>query len=129
MSTPIKKFFTDLAKKNTIFSVTTRRKNDKVVDGLVVERAGDEYTSTYRLNVPATKKPAASRLPKGARKRADQANNVLTVYDMNKTDKDGNHGAFRRIDLNGVSKVKANGHVYTVDFDRNTHQWVLVEKK
>lgn len=124
MNKTVEEFFADLATTNTIFSVTTTRKNDKKVDGVVVEPAGSEYTSTYRFNVPATVKEAETRLAPGTRRAADVANNIVTAYDMNKKDKDGNKGAFRRINLEGVTEVKARGHVYTVDFDGD--DWVVV---
>jgi len=125
MSKTIEQLFAELQGSSTIFSVTTRRKNNKIVDGVLVEPAGAIYTSTYRLGVPATKKAAARRLAKGVRAESDAANNVITVYDMQKKDNNGNRGAFRRLNLNGVERIKAGGIEYVVEHDGN--KWVAVE--
>ena len=121
------KFFEDLKKSNTMFSATTVRKRDKKVDGVVVEPAGAIIKSVYRLNVPATIKEAAERLPPGLRKHEDEANNVLTVYDMTKRDKDGKRGAFRRLNLGAILEVKAKGKRYIPVFDRGDNEWKLTE--
>lgn len=109
MTKTVEEFFEDLKDTNTFFSVTTTRKRDKVVDGVVVEPAGSEFTSTYRFNVPADKVDANKRLAPGVRAASDQANAVITAWDVNK---DG----FRRINLDGVGKVKARGNTYEVKF-------------
>jgi len=125
MSKTIEQLFAELQNSSTIFSVTARRKNDKVVDGTVVEPRGAIYTSTYRFGVPATKKAAARRLAEGVRAESDAANNVITVYDMQKKDRDGNKGAFRRINLNGVESIKAGGVEYVIEYDGTN--WIAVE--
>lgn len=119
MTMTAKEFFKNLAKKNTIFSCVTTRKNDKKVDGVVVAKKGEEISSTYRLNVPATKKWAADRLAPGVRKASDNANNIITAYDMTKVDANGEHGAFRRINLAGIKRVKTGGEVFTVKVEEN----------
>lgn len=125
MSKSVEQLFAELQETSTIFSVTTRRKHDKVVAGEVVEPAGAIYTSTYRFGVPATKKAAGYRLAEGVRAGSDAANNVITVYDMQKKDRDGNKGAFRRISLDGVESIKASGVEYIVEHDG--YQWIAVE--
>ena len=109
---PVTKFFDDLRQSDKFFSVTARRKRDKKVDGEIVERAGTPFTSTYRLNVPATKKEASTRLAPGVRRQEDTANGVITAYDVTKLDEKGEKGAFRRINLNGVESVRALGKTY-----------------
>ena len=125
--TKIAEFFDHLKKSNTMFSATTIRKNDKKVGGVVVEPAGSIVKSVYRLNVPATKKEAETRLAPGVRKNEDVANNVLTVYDMTKRDKNGNRGAFRRLNLECVLEVKAKKRRYVPHFDPAGDEWVMVE--
>ena len=112
----IQEFFENLRKSNTVFSCTTVRKNDKKVDGVVVEPAGTEFRSVYRMGVPATKKPAGYRLAPGVRMAEDQKNAVFTAYDVMKYDKEGKRGAFRRINLAGVRQIKHKGMVYIPEF-------------
>jgi len=105
-------FFETLRTTNNVFSCVTFRKNDKKVDGEVVAKAGEEISSTYRFKVPATKKEAGYRLTPGVRESEDFANGVITAYDMTKFDNDGNRGAFRRINVRGVQRIKAYGKEY-----------------
>ena len=133
MMIPVTKFFDELRQSDKFFSVTARRKRDKKVDGEIVERAGTPFTSTYRLNVPATKKAADTRLDPGVRRAEDTANNIITAYDVTKLDDTGEKGAFRRINLNGVESVRALGKTYTAVYvshpvDGAIHgEWYLKE--
>ena len=123
----VDELFADLRRSNTFFSCSARRKRDKKVDGVVVEPSGTIYTRTYRLNVPATKKEAERRLPPGQRREEDYANGVITAYDVTATDKHGEKGDFRRINLEGVVQVRAKGKIWTPYYNREDRQWYLVE--
>ncbi len=119
MNKTVEEFFQDLKETNTFFSVVTTRKNDKKVDGQVVAKRGETIKSVYRFNVPATKEDANKRLAPGVRAQNDQANGVITAWDVNK---DG----FRRINLDGVTEVHAKGLVYEVEYVG--HDWVMIPK-
>jgi len=121
-------FFNELRTSNTMFGATTIRKNDKKVDGEIVSKKGDEIKSTYRLGVPATIKEANTRMPSGLRKYEDELNEVLTVYDMNKEDKDGNRGAFRRIAIDGIIEIRVHGSKFETVWNDENSTWDIVEK-
>lgn len=104
---------------SSMFTVVFKRKND----GKNGEKAGDERTMTARFNVPATRKPAETRLNAGERAAEDAANNVLTCYDMNKWDeKNDERSCFRRINLAGLVRLSFKRLNWTWDNDQQL--WV-----
>ena len=94
------------------FSVDFARKNDKKVNGVVVERAGDIRHMVCRRGVA---KYCDNVLPAGHRKAEDERNAVLTVWDVQafKAEYDeakDNHdeagrAAYRRINLAEVKAI------------------------
>jgi hypothetical protein len=127
-TTTAKEFFGRLGTANSMFGATSLRKNDKIVDGEIVARAGEEIRSTYRLNVPATIKEAETRLAAGQRAQEDDKNGVLTVFDMNKDDAHGVRGAFRRINLAGLEEIRVNHKKYESRWNNDLHTWEIIEK-
>lgn len=115
----LNQFFDEVRKNGHMFGATALRKNDKKEGGVVVAKKGEPFSSTYRLGVKATNKPAATRLAPGDRKNEDRANNVLTVFDMNKFDKEGNRGAFRRLNLAEMVEVKISGNKYEIVYNED----------
>lgn len=127
MKLPVTEFFNKLRNTNKIFSCTTRRKNDKKVDGEIVARAGELYSSVYRFGVSATIKKAEARLEPGVRQLEDELNGIITAYDVMKRDKNGVRGAFRRINLAGIQTIKAFGKEYVAIQENN--EWFIMEKE
>lgn len=73
---------------------------------------------SYRLHV-RNPKHIASPSGNGNRRSQDVANNTMTVYSTNDVvrDSEGNitgRGAYKRIPLDGVTRIVANGKVYEI---------------
>jgi hypothetical protein len=65
--------------KGKFFAIDFARKNDKKVDGVIVEHAGDIRHMVCRRGVA---KYVKGVLPAGQRKAEDARNEVLTVWDV-----------------------------------------------
>jgi len=87
-----------------------------------VKRSNGELRKmSYRLGVRSPKHlPSPSG--NGNRKNDDADKDLITVYSTNDVikDKEGNiigRGAYKRIPLNGVTRIVANGKVYEIQRD------------
>lgn len=86
------------AQESRIFYVEFRRRNDKVVDGKVLEPAGTVRRMNCRLHVS---KGVTGALPPGQRKTEDERSQCLTVFEMN-----GSHSSFKRIPIDSIVAIK-----------------------
>ena len=85
---------------------------------------GELRKMSYRLHV---RNPKVGKAPSGDgnRKAADKVTDTMTVYSTNDIvkDKDGNkigRGAYKRIPLDGVTRIVANGKVYEIQRSGDT---------
>lgn len=105
--------------------VSTKNENNGYVTfGVGFTKANGEYRiMSARRGVSKGVKNDSGVNGSWNRKSNDAANNVLTVYDMNKVDEntqsgnDATKGAFRRIPLNRIDYVKVKGAEYQYDQD------------
>jgi hypothetical protein len=79
---------------------------------------GELRKMSYRLHV-RNPKHIPSPSGNGNRRQADISNDTMTVYSTNDVvrDRDGNitgRGAYKRIPLDGVTRIVANGKVYEI---------------
>jgi len=79
---------------------------------------GELRKMSYRLHV---RNPSYGKAPSGNgnRRQADLSNDTMTVYSTNDVirDREGNitgRGAYKRIPLDGVTRIVANGKVYEI---------------
>ena len=105
----IPQFVAKVTATSLIFRVTFIKKGN-----------GEERTMQARMHV---KKGVKGVLAPGQRKAEDEANNVLTVYDMQKPTEDGK-GAFRRINLEQLKSCTVQGTRYNWD----AKQGLLIEE-
>ena len=97
--------------RGQFFAVDFARKNDKKVNGVVVEKAGDIRHMVCRRGVA---KYVSNVLPEGHRKEEDERNAVLTIWDVQAYQADRKEGkqqdeagknAYRRINLADVKAI------------------------
>lgn len=76
---------------NKIFKVTFARRNDKVIDGQIVAKAGELRTMVCRLHVKRGVKGTTDR------KSEDRQHDCMTVFEMA-----GDESGFKRVPLDSV---------------------------
>ncbi len=99
----------------TIDQLVSAVRDTNTIFGVTFEKKGNGEIRTMQCRMHVTK-GVKGVLPQGQRKAEDAANSVLTVYDMQVVEREGDtKGAFRRINLDGLQTVTLRGTRYTWD--------------